>query len=322
MSAAVQELRALLEERDIGRFLAAYERVEIEHRSIELTGVTQRIFPTVLREALLRGNLASEDVVKLWSLVRTGRLVLVENDLLEGINAVLNGAWRDVKGPETTLPDKLLTYSSDPEPAPRPRARPTAEPSGTENAIPMRRIVIGSAFTLGSARLSDSLAFKKNICASSQEREFIKAVRQYFPNLSAYPNVPLKNFMDVDGLIGRLSDRHRNYAWAAQVDLLLCTDDEDPVAGFELDSALHDTDEVRERDHLKDELFSMAVIPLLRIRADDTANVRAEDFYDLLVAESETLDQLRPRRLRPRRNHDTLVPAEVAVRSTATRAHL
>ncbi|WP_413912569.1 DUF2726 domain-containing protein [Candidatus Skiveiella danica] len=93
------------------------------------------------------------------------------------------------------------------------------------------------------------------------------------------------------------------------------------VACFELDSALHDDDDVRERDQLKDELFALAAIPLLRVRADDTANVRAEDFYDLLVADSETLDRLRPRRLRPRRNHDMLVPAEVQVRRSAAKAY-
>ncbi|MBK8358716.1 MAG: hypothetical protein IPL15_06920 [Comamonadaceae bacterium] len=72
---------------------------------------------------------------------------------------------------------------------------------------------------------------------------------------------------------------------------------------------------------MKDELFALAAIPLLRVRADDTANVRAEDFYDLLVADSETLDRLRPRRLRPRRNHDMLVPAEVQVRRSAAKAY-
>lgn len=154
------------------------------------------------------------------------------------------------------------------------------------------------------------------MCASSQERKFLLAIRQYFPSLRAYPNVPLRNFMDVDGFVMRLSDRHRQYSWAAQVDVLLCTEEEDPVAGFELDSVMHDSDEACERDRLKDELFSLASMPLVRIRADDTANVRAEDFFDLLVAESEMLDRLRPRRLRPRRNHDRLIPAEVQIHRT------
>jgi hypothetical protein len=93
-----------------------------------------------------------------------------------------------------------------------------------------------------------------------------------------------------------------------------CTTDEDPVMGIELDSVHHDSDEVGERDGLKNLLFKLAGLPLVRIRAADTKAVRAEDFYDLLMAESNTLDTLRPRRLRPRRTHDFLVPAEVVSR--------
>ena len=91
--------------------------------------------------------------------------------------------------------------------------------------------------------------------------------------------------------------RARNYASSAQVDVLLCTTDEDPVLGIELDSLHHDSEEVVERDELKNHLFKLAGLPLERIRAADTRAVRSEDFYDLLMAESKTLDTLRPRRL-------------------------
>lgn len=58
----------------------------------------------------------------------------------------------------------------------------------------------------------------------------------------------------------------------------------------------------------------LAGVPLIRVRAAGTQAFRAEDFCDLLLAESKTLDALRPRRLRPRRSHDFLVSAEVASR--------
>lgn len=174
----------------------------------------------------------------------------------------------------------------------------------------MQRVVVSSSFCIGPVRMTDSLSFKKNLCLSSQEREFLKAVRQYFPSFWAYPNVALRNFIDVDGFIGRLSDRHRTFSWSAQVDVLLCTDDEDPVAAFELDSVHHDNEDAAERDHLKDERLGLAGLPLIRIRPSDTRNVRAEDFFDLLCAQHQELDKLRPRRLRPRRVHDMLVPAD------------
>ena len=127
--------------------------------------------------------------------------------------------------------------------------------------------------------------------------------------------MPLKNFIDIDKLEATAPARARKYAWLAQVDVLLCTADEDPVAGIELDSMHHDTEEAAERDELKNMLFKLAGLPLVRIRPDDEKAVRAEDFYDLLMAESKTLDALRPRRMRPRRTHDFLVPAESATRT-------
>ncbi len=71
------------------------------------------------------------------------------------------------------------------------------------------------------------------------------------------------------------------------------------------------------RDAMKDKLFAIAGVPLVRIRAEDTTNVRAEDFYELLLAQSETLGELRPRQLQPRRNYDTLVPAGSRARRAA-----
>ena len=76
----------------------------------------------------------------------------------------------------------------------------------------------------------------------------------------------------------------------------------------------HERDEAAERDQLKDELLKLAGVTLVRIRAEDTKNVRAEDFNSLLMAEAEMLNKLRPRRLRPRRNPNMLVPAEEACR--------
>lgn len=98
---------------------------------------------------------------------------------------------------------------------------------------------------------------------------------------------------------------------------LLCTEDEDPIAGIELDSVHHDDPAAMERDAMKDKLFAIAGVPLVRIRAEDTSNVRAEDFYELLLAQSETLGELRPRQLQPRRNHDTLIPAGSRARRAA-----
>jgi hypothetical protein len=312
MQRDLKNLRAFLEAREVENFLTEIEHVAARvHGMIEFTVLTQTLFPPLLREWLSLPNIPSRSILQLWDLIRNDVILVVENDLLSAINARLDSAWGDFAGRVAFFPERLRLFPECSEARPQSRAQSLPAPLeiGTP-AITMRRIVLRSAFIIGSVRLNDLTTAKRNLCASSQEREFLKAVRLFLPNAWAYPNVPLRNFIQTDGIFPPLSRRQQHYSRTAEVDVLLCTHDEDPIVGFELDSALHDSDIARERDQLKNQLFSLAGIPLLRIRADDTSNVRAEDFYDLLMAEKETLDKLRPSRLRPRRNHDSLVPSD------------
>lgn len=318
MSLSVLQLRELLEARNISGFLVAYESYRRQN-SIEpaVTSLTQRVFPSLLRVALEEEKLSAADLVKLWRLVRDGQLLLVENDLLVGINLRIDDAMRAVE-PGTKMPVQPLATFGVREPSAVTRHHAPDMPALNDGAsvrvTEVKRIAVASSFSFGTWSSVDAFDLRKNLCASRQEYEFLDAVRQYFPSLRAYPNQPLRNFVDIEKLEAIVPLRVRNYAWSAQVDVLLCTEDEDPVMGIELDSVHHDADEVAERDELKNLLFKLAGIPLIRIRANDTRAVRAEDFYDLLMAESETLDALRPRRLRPRRTHDFLVPAEAIAR--------
>lgn len=317
MTPDILQLRELLEARNISGFLAAYDAYRRQN-SIEpgVTGLTQRVFPPLLRAAFEAEGLSAVDLVLLWRLVRDGRLLLVENDLLVGINLRINDAIK-VAEPHTKVPvQPLVTFDAQESAA---GATNRASNRSSLDGAPIRvtevkRVAVASSFSFGTWSAVDAFDFRRNLCASRQEYEFLTAVRQYFPSLRAYPNQPLRNFIDIEKLEAVVPLRVRNYAWSAQVDVLLCTEDEDPVMGIELDSVHHDAEEVAERDELKNLLFKLAGIPLIRIRPADTMAVRAEDFYDLLMAESETLNVLRPRRLRPRRTHDFLVPAEAMTR--------
>ena len=318
MSPDIEQLRNFLEERDISGFLAAYQ----EYRRCNViepavTGLTQRVFPPLLRNALQAEELSAADIVLLWRLVRDSRLLLVDNDLLVSINLRINAAVEAVE-PHTNVPVQPLPLFDQRKPDHEPRRRSAStHPLTDSGSVPVtgvRRVAVASSFSFGTWSSVDAFDFRKNLCASRQEYEFLSAVRQYFPSLRSYPNQPLRNFVDIEKLEATVPLRARNYAWSAQVDVLLCTVDEDPVLGIELDSIHHDTDEAAERDELKNLLFKLAGLPLVRIRAADTEAVRSEDFYDLLMAESKTLDTLRPRRLRPRRTHDFLVPAEAIAR--------
>lgn len=318
MSPAAENLRVLLESRDIDGFLLALDKYR-QQNVFEpgVTPLTQRVFPALLRKAFEETNLQPATLVRLYRMVRTGSLLLVEEDLLDCINLRINEALCQVE-PGSPVPVLPLVTGKALEPE-KVRWSPPG-PSENRRRIPateMKRVAIMSSFSFGTWSVVDAFDFRRNTCASQQEREFLRAVRQFFPSLQAYPNIPLKNFIDIDKLEATIPTRARNYAWAAQVDVLLCSGDEDPVAGIELDSVHHDTEDAVERDELKNMLFKLAGLPLVRIRADDERAVRAEDFYDLLMSEAKTLDELRPRRMRPRRTHDFLVPAESATRSVS-----
>jgi hypothetical protein len=192
----------------------------------------------------------------------------VENDLIVGINLRINEALSLVE-PHTVLPVQPLATFDDfkSQRTHRWPSKPVPAQGTNEPAVEVKRVVVASAFTFGTWAAVDAFNFRKNLCASQQEYEFLRAVRQYFPSLYAYPNQPMRNFVDVEKLEATLPVRTRNYAWSAQVDVLLCTVDEDPVIGIELDSIHHDSEEVAERDELKNLLFKLAGIPLVRIRA-------------------------------------------------------
>lgn len=316
MSATVADMREFLEGKDLLGFLKLYESEgQLLMGQPGAGGCTQRLLPALCRELLARNSVQPEEIVLLWKLIRGGQLLVVDNDILQSVNERIDQALSDCKSSIPVPASRLRLYAQEATEPERPR--PAQVPQRTQDSMHMERVVICSTFTFGFYGMSDTFNFKKNLCASSQEREFLKAVRQYFPSLRAYPNLPLRNFIDLDALDRFADEQMRRFCWSSQVDALLCTEDEDPIAGIELDSMHHDDPVAIERDALKDKLFAIAGVPLVRIRAEDTSNVRAEDFYELLLAQSETLCELRPRQLQPRRNHDMLIPAGSRARRAA-----
>lgn len=318
MSPQLERMRELLEAEDIGGFLSAYaEYLAAGLQEPGATNLTQRLLPPVLLRSLQADGLPAPALVQLYWMVSNGRLLVVENEVLHAINLRIDAAMRQVE-PAVQLPVPPLRIFRD-EAAPERPKEPVRKPL-EGNVLRVRRVsrvAMVSAFSFETWAVSDAFDFRKNLCASRQEGEFLQAVRQFFPNLQAYPNISLRNFIDVEKLEDRLPLKVRNFAWTSQVDILLCTREEDPVAGIELDSVHHDSQEAAERDELKNNLFRLAGLPLVRIRADDSKAVRAEDFYDLLVSQAAELELLRPRRMRPRRTYDSLAPAEVVTRTTA-----
>jgi hypothetical protein len=308
VSAAIKHMRRRLEVDDLDGFLAAYEQyvltVAFEPAAIPLTQVA---LPSALRSGFEKGSVTAKTLVTLWRLTMNGSLLLVENDLRVMINQNIDDALKTL-AMTTGLPAKPLPIGIEiatqiPDTIGR---QPVSTPS--QEASQMKRVSIVSTYSIRTWSASDGFDFRRNLCASNQEREFLRAIRQYFPSMLSYPNIALRNFIDLDALGLSISKSFQQFAWQSQVDILLCTCDEDPIAGFELDSEWHDAEAAARRDDIKNKLFQLAGLPLFRIRPADPRTVRAEDFYDLLSAE-RALDTIRPRRMRPRRTHDGLAPA-------------
>jgi len=303
-------MRRRLEADDLEGFLAAYEHyvltVVFEPAAIPLTQVA---LPSALRRSFEKGSVTAKSLVAIWRLALNGSLLLVENDLRDMINQNIDGALKTLAMathlPAKPLPIDIETAAKIPHAIRRQR-----EPAPSQECPQVKRVSIVSTFSIRTWSASDAFDFRRNLCASNQEREFLRAIRQYFPSMLSYPNIALRNFIDLDELGCSIPESFRKFSWQSQVDILLCTSDEDPVAGFELDSSWHDTEAAARRDDMKNKLFQLAGLPLVRIRCPDPRTVRAEDFYDLLNAE-RALNMIRPRRMRPRRTHDGLAPENV-----------
>lgn len=190
MRATVNDLRELLDARDLLGFLQLFsaEGTLLMAQS-GASQCTQRQLPAILREMLTANRVTAEPLVLLWKLVRSGQLMVVENDILQAINERIDTAIAELDGPGAPPAAKLRIYASElPE---QELSRPIREaPSPPSPVISMKRIIIGSSYKMGFMDMSDALNFKKNLCASSQELEFLRAVRQFFPNLRAYPHLP------------------------------------------------------------------------------------------------------------------------------------
>ena len=118
---------------------------------------------------------------------------------------------------------------------------------------------------------------------SQQEATFFLAVRDVFATYFVYPNVALRAVIDYEQIKDELTSEERAYFFRALIDCVVFDqhDDYRPRYFFELDSALHDTDERKEKDRRKERILALAGQTLHRIRrrAPDIGRV---DFARLL----------------------------------------
>lgn len=300
----------MLKADNIDGFLKAYELYACGRAfDLRTLAITQVDFPAALRRKFKAKTASAETVVAVWRLVSSGQLLLVEDDLRKLVNQHLSRSLKQLQL-SSELAVQLLPILGAPlrktkEPI---QAQKTAHQS--QNTAPMNRVSIVSTFSVRAWSASSAFNLGRNLCNSPQEREFLQALRLYFPAMQCYPNVVLRSFLTHEEIGRTIPERFRDFIWKSRVGALLCTLEEDPIAGFELDSSWNDNEKSANRDDMKNAIFKLAKIPLIRIRPNNPDTVRAEDFYDLLKAEAaEAL--IRPHRMRQRRSHDGLIPTGV-----------
>ena len=118
---------------------------------------------------------------------------------------------------------------------------------------------------------------------SQQEVTFFLAVREVFATYFVYPNVALRAVIDYERIKDDLTGEERAYFFRALIDCVVFDqhDDYRPRYFFELDSALHDTDERQEKDRRKERILALAGQTLHRIRRR-AADIGRVDFVRLL----------------------------------------
>ena len=121
MSATVNELRELLDARNLHGFLKLFAAEGILLMAQDGAGYcTQKILPAILREMFTANRVAAESVVLLWRLMRSGQLLVVENDILQAINERIDPSIAELDGPGALPAAKLRMYAAEllePEPS-------------------------------------------------------------------------------------------------------------------------------------------------------------------------------------------------------------
>lgn len=106
---------------------------------------------------------------------------------------------------------------------------------------------------------------------SKLESEFYQALKNVFPTYFIYPNVAVSNIFEFNKIREHLDQDSKNYFLNAIVDFVVYdpTDNHTPKYFFEVDSVYHDSEKAKRNDALKNNIFSIANIELIRIRPND-----------------------------------------------------
>lgn len=110
------------------------------------------------------------------------------------------------------------------------------------------------------------IAFKP-IFNSRNEYRFYQSLLEIFPNNLVFPNMALQAIFSFDRMKELLDSEEFGYYLRASVDFCITsTATYLPIVAFEADSYWHDTERQKERDAIKDKIFRLGGVSLIRLR--------------------------------------------------------
>ncbi len=108
----------------------------------------------------------------------------------------------------------------------------------------------------------------KPIFNSNREKRFYDVLIGAFPNYLVFPNMACSAIFDYERMKELLADadQFRHFLMAIVDFCVVSTIDYAPVVAFEIDSDYHDSPERIEKDSIKDQIFQLGGVPLIRWR--------------------------------------------------------
>ncbi len=128
---------------------------------------------------------------------------------------------------------------------------------------------------------------------SLEEQKLYLALRQVFDSYLVYPNVAMSNIINFNAISGQLTPKEGEYFYKSVIDFIIFDQLKGykPIYFLELDSVWHDLDRVEENDKIKDKIFSLAGLKLIRIRHNANKKIDEQTFIELITDIRSKLNQ-------------------------------
>jgi len=145
--------------------------------------------------------------------------------------------------------------------------------------------IIRPNVSINSSSLASCSSKTIRLFKSKQEDNFFQAMRRAFPTFHPYPNVALSCILDYNAIKNELNSIEQEYFFKAIIDSVVfdAADKYQPIYFFEIDSDFHDSDKARKKDKIKNKIFEVANVKLIRIRSHSQGENTVDKFESMIL---------------------------------------